>query len=86
VNNPDDSDSESEPEDEDDEDSNGKKRPNYSLPYDWSVLSLGTAEDYYKNDYPDEESDNSGEDEFHEDSDYEDFLRDEMEDEDHDWR
>lgn len=104
INDPNDSDSDSEPEDEDDEDSNGN--PNRLGRYHQLIFSI-IAEDYYKNEYPEEESDylSSGgftyaykttpstnteaclPDEFHEDSDYDDFLKDEMDDaDDHDWR
>ncbi|THH21575.1 hypothetical protein EW146_g48 [Bondarzewia mesenterica] len=42
------------------------------------------AEDFYRNDYPDEETDSEGIDEFHEHSDYDDIIA--TEDEDRQWQ
>ncbi|KAG2115471.1 hypothetical protein DEU56DRAFT_761709 [Suillus clintonianus] len=86
LDDPNSSDSESEEEDEADEDSNG-------IHVVWhEILHLTQrfpAEEYYKNDYPDEDdsNDSEGSDIFHESSEAEDDLRyDNLSDEDNYWR
>ncbi|KAH7925892.1 hypothetical protein BV22DRAFT_1119255 [Leucogyrophana mollusca] len=87
ITDPYDSDSDFEEEDEADEDSNGWYPFPPSLPHIIRVWTF-TAEEYYKNDYPEDEGsdDSEGSDMFHEGSDNDDLADDALSDGEHEWR